>query len=230
MFMENMGNEKPRHALKLDILPDAQRRLWQELSATPEQFVLYGGTAIALRLGHRQSVDFDFFAFQNIDPQSLLDTIPYLKDAIPIQRDKNTLTVRIDRQGSVQVSYIGLPNLSPVQPPLQLENPKLKLADLLDLAATKMAVVQQRAAAKDYLDVHAMLTQTDISLTKGLAAAGLVYGNQFNAILTLKALAYFAEPELAGLPEDVKTTLTRAASHIDLNQVVSETDALKQNK
>jgi len=46
---------------RLDILPPSQRRLWDELSAVPEEFVLYGGTAIALHLGHRESVDFDFF-------------------------------------------------------------------------------------------------------------------------------------------------------------------------
>ena len=47
---------------RLDILPPPQRRLWDELAAIPPEFVLYGGTAIALHLGHRQSVDFDFLA------------------------------------------------------------------------------------------------------------------------------------------------------------------------
>jgi hypothetical protein len=46
---------------RTDILPAAQLRLWRELSAVPDEFVLYGGTAIALHLGHRTSVDF-FFA------------------------------------------------------------------------------------------------------------------------------------------------------------------------
>lgn len=46
---------------RLDILPPAQRSLWPHLAQVPGHFVLYGGTAIALHLGHRQSVDFDFF-------------------------------------------------------------------------------------------------------------------------------------------------------------------------
>jgi hypothetical protein len=37
---------------RVDVLPASQRRLWEELGATPPHFVLYGGTAIALRLGH----------------------------------------------------------------------------------------------------------------------------------------------------------------------------------
>ena len=46
---------------KLNILAASQRALWQELTATPKHFVLYGGTALAFRLGHGVSEDFDFF-------------------------------------------------------------------------------------------------------------------------------------------------------------------------
>ena len=46
----------------LEILPKSQQQLWQQLKPVSELgFVLYGGTAIALQLGHRQSIDFDFF-------------------------------------------------------------------------------------------------------------------------------------------------------------------------
>ena len=48
-------------APRLDILPKPARRLWDELATVPPEFVLYGGTAVALHLGHRQSADFDFF-------------------------------------------------------------------------------------------------------------------------------------------------------------------------
>ena len=51
--------------LYLTILPSAQRRLWDELRDVPETFILYGGTAIALQIGHRHSVDFDFFVFEH---------------------------------------------------------------------------------------------------------------------------------------------------------------------
>jgi hypothetical protein len=53
---------------KLDILPASQRALWKELKATPRHFVLYGGTALALRLGHRVSEDFDFFTSATFQP------------------------------------------------------------------------------------------------------------------------------------------------------------------
>jgi len=54
----------------LSMLPPPQVRLWQELGSTPESFKLYGGTALALRLGHRSSVDFDFFSNAPFDPDA----------------------------------------------------------------------------------------------------------------------------------------------------------------
>jgi len=52
---------------RLDILPESQRRLWPELDAVPSDFVLYGGTGLALQLGHRASEDFDFFSSSGFD-------------------------------------------------------------------------------------------------------------------------------------------------------------------
>ena len=60
---------------RLSILPASQRSLWQELESTPENFVLYDGTAMALRLGHRQSEDFDLFSNEQFDPSSLLSVL-----------------------------------------------------------------------------------------------------------------------------------------------------------
>ena len=89
----------------LSILPQPQLRLWPELDATPETFTLYGGTALALRLGHRSSVDFDFFSNQPFDPDDLAASIPYLKGAERVQVGPNTLTCRVERYGPVLRSF-----------------------------------------------------------------------------------------------------------------------------
>jgi hypothetical protein len=68
----------PTFQPRLDILPPAQRALWLELDATPGHFTLYSGTALALRLGHRQSFDFDFFSREAFGPGALAREIPYL--------------------------------------------------------------------------------------------------------------------------------------------------------
>src|ERR1700722_18625287 len=102
---------------RLDIMPATQRRLWPELAATPDMFTLYGGTALALHLGHRQSVDFDFFGNREIDPIRLMDAIPYLAGSRVTQREKNTLSVIVDRGGEVKLSFFGVPKLAPLAPP-----------------------------------------------------------------------------------------------------------------
>ena len=65
-------------APNLSILPEPQRLLWSELRDTAPSFVLYGGTALALRLGHRQSQDFDFFSSRPFRADSLRESIPFL--------------------------------------------------------------------------------------------------------------------------------------------------------
>src|SRR4051794_6043444 len=63
----------PQHLeAKLDVLPAAQREIWPSLApARRLNFVLYGGTAIALHLGHRESLDFDFFRSEPLDKDHL---------------------------------------------------------------------------------------------------------------------------------------------------------------
>lgn len=56
-------------------------------------FTLYGGIAIALHLGYRQSVDFDLFTDCNLNESALLREMPFLKHAQMIQASKNTLTM-----------------------------------------------------------------------------------------------------------------------------------------
>jgi hypothetical protein len=115
--------------------------------------VLYGGTALALHLGHRNSVDFDFFAREPLNLPQLEGEIPFLAGAKIIQREKNTLTAIVERGDPVKVSFFGvLPQLAPAH---VVEENNLKVASLLDLAGTKASVIQVRAEAKDYLDLDA---------------------------------------------------------------------------
>jgi hypothetical protein len=65
---------------RVEILPTAQRRLWAEFrTSLPASFVLYGGTALALRTGSRQSEDFGFFTNDSIDAHTLAATLPCLR-------------------------------------------------------------------------------------------------------------------------------------------------------
>src|SRR5215210_2361805 len=154
---------KPR----LDILPSQQQRLWPELSQVPRHFVLYGGTAIALRLGNRQSIDFDFFTDRALSADALLRDIPFLKDAQLLQSEPNTVTFSVQREGEVRVSFFGSLSFGRVSEPERCEDNGVHIASLLDLAAQKMKVIFSRAEAKDYLDIFAML-QAGITLPEAL--------------------------------------------------------------
>jgi hypothetical protein len=199
----------------IHILPASQRRLWGELSEVPGEFTLYGGTAIALQLGHRQSVDFDFFSQRPLRPAELYDVIPFLAGAAIVQQATNTLTCNVDRDGIVKVSFFGLPNLRQVDAPLTAAANGLRIASLIDLAGTKAAVVQQRAEAKDYIDLDAILRH-GIDLATCLAAAMHINGPTFNPALTLKSLCYFGDGDLVHLPAEVKRRLQAAAQAVDV--------------
>lgn len=211
----------PEFLPRLDILPPAQRRLWAELSQVPADFVLYGGTALALHLGHRHSEDFDFFGNRSFDVQALEAAIPFLKGATVVQRASNTLTAVVERDGSVKVSFFGLPELPRLRPPHVVKENGLQVASLLDLAGTKTAVVQTRAEARDYADIDALVRVGKIDLATALAAGGRIYGKSFNPEITLKALCYFADGNLRTLPDDMKLRLVTAARELDLDRLPS---------
>jgi hypothetical protein len=204
---------------RLDILPSAQRRLWPELDQVPDEFTLYGGTAIALHLGHRPSVDFDFFGNRPFDPAKLQAAIPFLAGALATRREKNTLTAILNRGGDVTVSFFGVPNLPRLVAPLVSDDNGLKIASLLDLAGTKASVVQLRAEAKDYLDLDTLMTKGGITLPMALTAAQALYGTSFNPQITLKSLSYFDDGDLRSLPEESKARLVTAARDVDLDRL-----------
>lgn len=199
---------------RLDILPPAQAALWRELGkAIPASFTLYGGTALALQLGHRQSVDFDFFGAA-FDPDQLLKDLRFLFRGEVLQRAADTLTVRVDRGGPVLVSFFGLPELGRVELPLRTSDTGLLVAGLIDIAGMKASVVQKRAVAKDYIDVAALIG-AGVDLSVALAAARAIYGAAFNPQITLKALSYFDDVD--DLPSQTKRTLQDAVRNVDLN-------------
>src|SRR5438477_116487 len=82
---------------RLEMLPTSQRQLWPELVQTPRHFTLYGATALALRLAHCPSLDFDFFSNEAFDPDALAREIDYLAGSERVQVAANTLTCRVDR-------------------------------------------------------------------------------------------------------------------------------------
>lgn len=205
---------KPR----LEILPPAQLRLWPELAATVDLgFVLYGGTAIALRLGHRASVDFDFFSDKPLDRAALQDAFSFLAQSTVLQDERNALSVLVPYGDAVhthvKVSFFGTIGFGRVGVPDATQDSILQVASLDDLMATKVKVVLQRAEAKDYRDIAAMV-RAGVSLARGLGAASTLFGTNFQPSESLKALVYFEDGDLQTLTQTERQELVKAVSSV----------------
>lgn len=193
-------------------LPLAQRLLIPELRAVSELgFVLYGGTALALRFEHRESVDFDFFNDAHLDRARLLG-LSLLKDAQVIQDEPDTITAIVRREADpVKVSFFGDISFGRVGSPEMTNDGNLQVASIDDLFATKLKLLLQRVEVKDYQDIVALLKDR-ASLERGLAAAKSLYGKAFQPSESLRALAYFEGGNLDELTPDQRRFLERSVS------------------
>ncbi len=205
---------KPR----MDILPPAQQQIWPELRPAAELgFVLYGGTAIALRLGHRASVDFDFFSEKPLDRTAIHAAFPFIATSPVLQDQANTFTVNVPygnvAREHVKVSFFGTIGFGRVGVPDITEDGVLHVASLDDLMATKVKVILQRAEAKDYRDIAAMVG-AGVDLAKGLSAARALYGVNFQPSESLKAMVYFDDGDLRTLTKGERTCLIKAVSEV----------------
>jgi hypothetical protein len=205
-----MDTFKPR----LDILPAAQRQLWPELRPVQQQgYVLYGGTAIALRLGHRQSVDFDFFSSRPVNREALRQALPFLQQSTVLQDSHNTFTV-VTATG-VKVSFFGGLDFGRAGQPQHTQDGVLHVASPTDLMATKLKVILQRSEAKDYQDIAAMV-RAGTRVDAGLAAAAQLFQPTFPPAESLKAMVYFEGGDLARLSAADRLVLTEAARKVKM--------------
>lgn len=203
---------------KMEILPSSQRRLWKDLCLSVDLgFVLYGGTAIALRLGHRQSVDFDFFTEKTLDRETVFRSFGFMRRSVVLQDRPNTLSVSVPGGDSdcdaVKISFFGGISNGRVGDPQLTMDGIMQVASLDDLMATKTKVILQRVEAKDYRDIAAM-AKSGVSIAKGLASARKMYGQSFQPSESLRAMVYFDGGDLSTLSQEEKTLLVRFASAV----------------
>ena len=203
----------------LSILPEPQLALWGLLRCIPKHFVLYGGTALALRLGHRASIDYDFFSASSFEPSKLFRSLVSFENKKVLQVEQDTLTCVVETEaGACQVSFFGGLTLRQVNVPDVVGENNIAVASLQDVFGMKCATVPTRSEIKDYLDIYALLTLSGLKLAEGIAAAKAIYGNQYNPLQTLQALCYFDDlPE--PLSEAVRAELAAVVSNVNLGRL-----------
>lgn len=195
------------------ILPASQRVLWPSLNEVPRGFVLYGGTALALRIGHRQSVDFDFFTSRQFSPAALQSAIPFLQGGVVAQSEPHTFSAWVRplvKERAVKVSFFGGIGFSVLERPDRAEPDGIVIASLRDLAGAKAKVINQRVELKDYLDIAALL-DAGMTLPQIVAAAVAMFPGQVDYVSTVSAITYFEDGEARSFPEPLKRRLRAAA-------------------
>jgi hypothetical protein len=196
--------------LHREALGRPQRLLLPRLAplALRHGFYLAGGTALALQLGHRRSVDFDWFREDPIDDPLRLAAELRTPD-FRLETDRVERGTLHGRAGGVRVSFLeyGYPLLKPLR-----EVEGLRLAALEDIAAMKLAAVAQRGSKKDFVDVFALGRR--FRLGEMLASYRKKYGVE-DVGHVLVALAYFDDADRERTPlllqrqswPDVKATI-----------------------
>jgi hypothetical protein len=194
---------------RIGILPPAQREIWPQLAPAPDlAFVLYGGTAVALHLGHRVSIDFDFFKAEPLRKGRIEAQFQFIQNARTIQEDENTLVMDVPMpSGRVKVSFFGGLALGRINDPVRTQDQVLLVASLEDLLATKLKAILDRAEAKDYRDISAMLS-AGVSLERALGAFAGMYGKDPG--LPLRAIGFFKDGNLPSLPKTDQKLLQAA--------------------
>ncbi|PSR22146.1 MAG: hypothetical protein C7B45_07940 [Sulfobacillus acidophilus] len=184
--------------------------LWERCGAAlyPPGYVLCGGTALALMLGHRQSDDLDFMTMEASDPAPIVERIHALDpDAEILDRSRHSIHWRI--QG-VKVSYLWQQGVR-IDPGPIFQN--IPLASQATLAALKCNAIANRGARKDFIDLYALL-HNGWSLTDILDAVA-AQAPQLNQAHLLRSLVYFDDAE-----HDPEPLLLRPWSWLEIRQAI----------
>lgn len=192
-------------------MPQNQAAVWPSLGDLPENFVLYGGTGLALRLGHRGSEDFDFFSAEPFGPTDLLAELGWLGRVTVSRSSANNL--ELVTPAGVHFAFFGAMRIRCVAEPSLVEENGLVVASVFDLAGTKARTILDRSEWKDYVDIAAIL-RAGQTLTDVVGYATTVFEPlfEFPAAAFLRALVYFEEGTAGDVGPDVRRELEQAVA------------------
>lgn len=190
--------------------------VWKKCSFLKDDFYLAGGTALALQIGHRKSIDLDFFCFEPIK-KNLLKIIEdnFEITTHVIVNSKNELTVKIN---DVKVSFIHYPF------PLLYEKINteiVSLADIKDIASMKAYSLGRRQSLKDYVDIYKILSGGLYSLKKIVSDAIKKYGEAFNDRLFYEQLVFIDDIEDEAI-DWIKDKITKEEIQEYFKKVIKE--------
>ena len=186
-----------------ETLPPGSRQTldWLARQSAPDlqNWMLAGGTGLALQIGHRISEDFDFFRTDAMDVRTLHDVFKAYGAYETLQEAEHTLTVRLD-QTKLLFFCVRDPFLFSGRPCRFFT-----IADITDIALMKIAAISGRGSRKDFVDLFFILSGS-LSLRQSLELATKKYGaNRANRYQLLKSLTYFDDAEREPMPRMLRS-------------------------
>lgn len=162
-----------------------QQKIFKKLKYFPE-FYLVGGTALALQIGHRISVDFDLFSPNDI-PKNFLSIVKKIFKGFKIEVILDHSEQTSVKAGRTKIDFVKykFPLISKLT---ELEG--VKILSVLEIAAMKAFVIGHRGTLKDYVDLYFLLKENRITLEKIKELAEKKYKDEFNFRLFLEQLVY----------------------------------------
>ena len=199
-----------------EVLTRPAAALFPPLSRFPG-FYLAGGTALALQIGHRISVDFDLFCDDAID-RALLQRVRRIfadADIAVLVNNADELTMLVN---GVKITFLTYP--FPVREPLEFYD-GVRLLSVPEIAATKAYTIGRRGAFKDYVDLYFVIAEKQATLAGIIADAEHKFGADFNSRLFLEQLVYLADLDEAEV-QFIKPTVTAQEVQIFFEERVRE--------
>lgn len=171
---------------------------------------LVGGTALALQLGHRFSIDLDFFGVFEASTIDIIDEFTPQGFDVIIKRD--TKAIKMLYVNKIKVDIVNYPYVW-IEPAIETEG--VIMAGLKDIAAMKLSAITNRGTRKDFVDIYFLLQHYSLKEMVAFYEQKYLDGSSF---MVLRSLTYFNDAEEEPLPriysdlswEKVKTTIQKA--------------------
>jgi hypothetical protein len=190
-------------------------RLIEKIKNLPwlSPYYLAGGTALALHLGHRTSIDLDFFTESEVEEMAIVD---HLRAAGNLRLDQMGKGTIVGNLGSVRISFFKYPYrlLDPL-----IEWNGLNMASIHDIALMKMVAIFQRGSIKDFIDLF-FIAREFKTIDALIPELSIKYvGVQFNTNHILRSLCYFEDAENEPMPSMIPACDWQEVKEYFVNEV-----------
>ena len=175
----------------LEILDEPRQKIFAQLKTLTGCY-LAGGTALALQIGHRLSVDFDIFLKKSFVRRTLINQCRRLFGQIQVIQENND-QITFTTPQHIKLDFVNYPYL-PIFPLVKTNS--LPLASVNEIAADKASTIGQRATWRDYVDIFFLLKDRHVNLSEIISSAKQKFSGEFNEVLFCEQLVYFKDLEV----------------------------------